>query len=262
MQISHELPLALLESAREWNDYDYCLPHLLDKYPAYKEHFLKAKADGRFIIMDNGLYEGVTHTEEDLIEKINLIEPDIFITPDAWNDSVETSANATRWMTEIKPKLPAKTNLMVVLQGVNFMDMYYAYNCAVASGFKHFAFNHSSVSYQKEFKHKNELVNAMMGRIDVISKFFNMGLFDKDDYIHLLGCSLPQEFGFYKDYPINSIDTSNPITFGFTRETYPDTGPLVKPLTKIDDIMAKPFDEDQECATIVNMSLFRDYCLQ
>ena len=45
----------------------YMLPHLVDKYMQYEIYFLKARKDGRFIIMDNGLFEGVTHTTEDLV---------------------------------------------------------------------------------------------------------------------------------------------------------------------------------------------------
>ncbi len=87
MKISHELRLALMHHAYKWNDYDYCLPHLIDQYDQYRIFFQKSRLDKRFIIMDNGLFEGVTHTTEDLIEKINLVRPDIFIVPDAWNDS-------------------------------------------------------------------------------------------------------------------------------------------------------------------------------
>jgi len=66
MKVSHELPLALMQYGYEWNDYDYLLPHLTDQYLQYRIYFQKAKNDGRFIIMDNGLFEGVTHTTEDL----------------------------------------------------------------------------------------------------------------------------------------------------------------------------------------------------
>ena len=31
MKVSHEVPRCLLNNSREWNDYDYCLPHLLDQ---------------------------------------------------------------------------------------------------------------------------------------------------------------------------------------------------------------------------------------
>ena len=73
MKISHELPLSLLHHSYEWNDYDYCLPHLLDKYKQYNLFFQKSRKDKRFIIMDNGLFEGVEHTIEDLLEKIYFI---------------------------------------------------------------------------------------------------------------------------------------------------------------------------------------------
>ena len=56
MKISHELPLSLMHHGYEWNDYDYMLPHLIDKYMQYEIYFLKARKDGRFIIMDNGLF--------------------------------------------------------------------------------------------------------------------------------------------------------------------------------------------------------------
>ena len=62
MKVSHELPIDLLHYSYKWNDYDYCLPHLIDKYERYRLYFQKARLDQRFIIMDNGLFEGVTHT--------------------------------------------------------------------------------------------------------------------------------------------------------------------------------------------------------
>ena len=57
MKVSHEVPRCLLNNSREWNDYDYCLPHLLDKDEHYKDFFYKSKKQGRYIIMDNSLHE-------------------------------------------------------------------------------------------------------------------------------------------------------------------------------------------------------------
>ncbi len=31
IKVSHEVPFSLLNYSREFNDYDYCLPHLLDE---------------------------------------------------------------------------------------------------------------------------------------------------------------------------------------------------------------------------------------
>ena len=57
MKISHEVPLCLLEDSLDFNDYDYCLVHLLDKDKDYVDFFMKAKQQGRYIILDNSLHE-------------------------------------------------------------------------------------------------------------------------------------------------------------------------------------------------------------
>ena len=67
IKVSHELPLCFLNKGKEWNDYDFCLPTYWFKSEQYKQHYLDAKAAGRFIIADNGLFEGDSFTEKQLI---------------------------------------------------------------------------------------------------------------------------------------------------------------------------------------------------
>ena len=111
-KISHELPVNMLDRSFEINDYEYCLPHLLDQNEAYRKHFENAKESGSYIIMDNSLHK-----------------------------------------------------------------------------------------------------------------------------VHLLGCALPQEFGYYADFPfIESIDTSNPIIHGLEGVKYNSLGLLNKSSIKIDKI--------------------------
>ena len=43
VKVSHELPNNMLHMSKEINDYEYCLPHLLDFEVDYLDHFLKAK---------------------------------------------------------------------------------------------------------------------------------------------------------------------------------------------------------------------------
>jgi hypothetical protein len=254
MKISHELPISLLKESKNWNNYEYCLPHLLDKYPEYEEFMLKTN---RFIIMDNGLFEGVNHTTEDLIKKINLVIPDIFIVPDVWNDCIETSHNAYVWAEEYKQLIPDKTKLMVVLQGQNEADFMHLLFSAKKDGYKHFAFNHSSIAYQTKFKHSNKLVNQMLGRIDMVTNL--QKYFDKDDYIHLLGCSLPQEFLYYDGYEIDSVDTSNPIICGALDITYGIGGLLQKPSQKIEDFMVTDLSNKIGAITW-NINQFKKFC--
>ena len=73
----------------------------------------------------------------------------------------------------------------------------------------------------------------------------DMGLIGNTDRIHLLGCSLPQEFLYYQDIKqIESIDTSNPVMAAFDGDIYNHWGLNSKPKTKIDEVMNKEYDSD------------------
>ena len=215
MKISHELPLGLMHYGYEWNDYDYCLPHLLDQYDQYHLYFQRTKLDKRFIIMDNGLFEGITHTTEDLLSKINLIRPNIFIVPDAWNDSNTTLVNAKSWINNFKPHLPEGIEFMAVCQGKDLHELTTTYQTLLDLGYKHIAFNHSSIAYQEMYPENKGLKASMYGRMGFIRHLVQTNTIDKSVYHHLLGASDWREFQVYKDWNfIKSVDTSSPIING------------------------------------------------
>jgi hypothetical protein len=258
MKISHELPLSLMHNAYQWNDYDYCLPHLIDKYIQYRTFFEQSRSDKRFIIMDNGLFEGVNHTTEDLIEKIHLIHPDIFIVPDEWNDSTTTIRNAKSWMINYKQHLPEGVNLMAVCQGKDFGDLVIAYQTLVDLGYTHIAFNHSSIAYQS-LGHDQSLKNSMYGRMEFIRRLVESNVIRPTLYHHLLGCSLPQEFMAYKDWKfIKSVDTSNPILVGAEGVRYADNGIDFKPANKLEHYFEMNLEERIEDITF-NVNKFKSY---
>jgi hypothetical protein len=259
MKISHELPLSLLEHSLDWNDYEYCLPHLLDKHADYRQYFLDSRERDRFIICDNGLFEGVTHTTQDLLDKIDLIKPDIFIVPDEWNDSTLTAKNAKHWL---QYKMPMRTKLMVVLQGKTVSDIHLLYQQCVDLGYTHFAFNHSSVVYQELGGSENTLANQSVGRVLLIQYLLSQKVIKDHHYIHLLGASTPQEFTFYKDATpnlINSVDTSNPIICGALGIKYTEFGLLEKPKEKIEEFMEKDLSSQLE-DIIFNINKFKEFC--
>jgi len=260
MKISHELPLGLMHQAYQWNDYDYCLPHLLDQYEQYKLFFTKAKKDKRFIIMDNGLFEGVTHTTEDLLSKIEWLQPNIFIVPDAWNDSSITLRNAKHWMINYKNHLPENTNLMAVCQGKDMGELISTYQILVDLGYKHIAFNHSSIAYEKEYEvNMPKLKKQMYGRMEFIRRLVQSGSIRKSHYHHLLGCSLPQEFMAYDSWDfIKSVDTSNPILVGAEGVRYTDSGISFKPENKLEHYFEMNLDNRIEDITF-NVNKFKSY---
>jgi hypothetical protein len=259
MKISHELPLSLMHYGYEWNDYDYCLPHLIDKYEQYRLYFQKAKLGKRFIIMDNGLFEGVEHTTEDLLSKINLIRPNIFIVPDAWNDHALTLVNAKSWMMNHKPHLPEGVELMAVCQGKTINDLIATYQILLDLGYKHIAFNHSSIAYQEMYPENKGLKASMYGRMEFIRRLVATNTIDKNAYHHLLGASLPQEYMCYKDWPfIKSGDTSNPILVGAEGVRYDDGGIDWKPKEKLEYYFEKDLSGQIE-DIIFNVNKFKQY---
>ena len=259
MKVSHELPLGLMHYGYEWNDYDYCLPHLLDQYEQYTIYFQKARLNKRFIICDNGLFEGVTHTTEDLLSKINLVRPNIFIVPDAWNDSNTTLVNAKGWMNTIKPHLPEETELMAVCQGKTLGELITTYQTLLDLGYKHIAFNHSSIAYQEMYPEYKGLKASMYGRMEFIRNLVVKNVIDKNIYHHLLGASLPQEYMCYKDWPfIKSGDTSNPILVGAEGVRYGEGGIDWKPKEKLEYYFEKDLSGKVE-DIIFNVQKFKQF---
>ena len=238
MKVSHELPINMLDRGHTINDYDYCLPHLLDQSKDYKNYFLQAKKDGRYIIMDNSLHElGEAYAEDRLMHWIYVLQPDEFIVPDVWQDKTATLVNAKRWSTINFPKEWGVTKVAVV-QAEDYAEAVECY--AILSkhhGYKKIAFSYGADYYARMVPHPNPLVGKMMGRIMTISNMYKDGVIGKSDRVHLLGCALPQEFTYYRDFPfIESIDTSNPIIHGLKGIKYKHYGLLDKDTTKIDQL--------------------------
>jgi hypothetical protein len=260
MKVSHEVPLCFLKESLEWNDYQYVLPHLIDQYPQYKNHMIEYRRTlGSFIICDNGLFEGVDHTIEDLLEKIHLIHPNVFIVPDAWNDSITTIRSAKHWMINYGEKLKEiDVNLMAVCQGKTMGELISTYQTLIDLGYKHIAFNHSSIAYQ-ELGYDSPLKNQMYGRMEFIRKLVEKKTIRETYYHHLLGCSLPQEFMSYNDWKfIKSADTSNPILVGAEGKRYTDSGINWKPKEKLAYYFEKDLSEQKE-DIIFNVQKFKKY---
>ena len=117
IKISHEVPFCLLTKSREFNDYDYCLPHLMDENEEYRNFFYESKKMGRYIVMDNSLHElGEAYNSKRLMHWVNEIEPNEFIVPDVWEDYAASIKNAKLWS---YPQLPANTTKVAVVQAKN-----------------------------------------------------------------------------------------------------------------------------------------------
>jgi len=256
VKVSHEVPLQLLKDSKQFNDYDYCLPHLLDQYPEYEAYFRESKKQGRYIIMDNSLHElGKAYDTSRLLHWVFELEPNEFIVPDVWENSELSVRNAKSWsITE----LPKNTTKVAVVQGKSYTDFSTSYQRYKWFGYKKIAFSYGASWFQETFPHPNLHIAKMMGRLKTITKLYNNKIIDNTDKVHLLGCNLPQEFLYYKDFSfIESIDTSNPVIHGLEKTRYTNGGLLHKSKQKIDKDFTQNITLKQKEDILYNVKMFK-----
>lgn len=257
--ISHESPLCLLEKSNDYNDYQYILPYFYQRSPIYKKFMDEYKG---MKILDNGLFEGEVPTIPELIQLIKETKTTIFIPPDEWNDPILTLKNAKYWMGLKKSGvLPVELNLMVVLQGKTFGEIETLYQQCVDLGYKHFAFNHSSVAYQNEIKSLGENIDkAKVGRITIIRNLWNKNIIKDHHWIHLLGATDITEFSYYKQAlpgVVDSIDTSGPIIKGIEEGLYNDDNIKTKSSNKMEIYFYKDLSSQQKDHILSNIEYFK-----
>jgi hypothetical protein len=257
MKISHEVPLCLLEDSLWFNDYQYCLPHLLDQSQEYKDFFIKAKENNVYIIMDNSLHElGHAYDSERLLYWINELKPNEFIVPDVWQDMKGSINNAREWS---KIDLPEEVTKVAVVQAMSLSEAMTCYQYYRDLGYTKIAFSYGASYYSELNNHPNPDLAKALGRIYVINHLYKIKLIKDDHRVHLLGCQVPQEFSWYNDIPfIETIDTSNPIMATLDNIEYHSTGLQTKPKANMNDnFYISPDKIDYELLNH-NISTFKD----
>jgi hypothetical protein len=256
IKISHEVPFCLLTKSREFNDYDYCLPHLMDENEEYRVFFLNSKNVARYIIMDNSLHElGEAYNSDRLMYWVNKLEPDEFIVPDVWEDYAASVRNAKQWATV---KMPANTTKVAVVQAKNIHEAMLCTQAYKDLGYKKIAFSYGASYYNDICPHPNKDLGKAIGRYMVIYDLYKQDVLSMFDRVHLLGTASPIEFGMYKNMPfIESIDTSSPIMAAISEMTYTKMGLYMKPLANMNKHQDMSLDFVNEDLVEYNVEMFR-----
>ena len=253
---SHELPINMLSRSYDINDYEYCLPHLLDENEMYKNHFYKAKKDGRYIIMDNSLHElGEAYNHERLVYWVNELEPNEFIVPDVWENCVESIQNAEIWNIY---DFPEGVEKVAVVQAKTIHEASQCVKAYKNLGYGKICFSYGASYYNDVCPHPNKDLGKALGRLYVISALMKMGDIKQDDRIHLLGCAVPQEFGWYEGINcIESIDTSNPVMATLEDVQYRNYGLYQKPKANMNDYFYMLNDQVDYDLLTYNLDVFK-----
>lgn len=267
MKIAHEAPLSLMPLVKELTDYDYALVHLFDdpdigfRYRTFFECSLEA---GREVILDNSLFElKESFDPRVFFDIIKDLKPTYYIIPDAWHDAEKTVKNLHYWLDYYQRDVPSECKSIGVVQGKTLQEFLWCYRRVapyvdmVAITFSYPFYKEISgmvdVNYQKMVGRRN-LLNILLQRDDI---------FNPEQPIHLLGCSLPQEFEYYsKDrFPfIRSVDTSNPVLHGLLKIRYQQHGLDDKNDILMADMMKAEADMNQKEIIIRNIFDFRKFC--
>ena len=207
--------------------------------------------------MDNSLHEvGETYNHKRLHYWVNELEPDEFIVPDVWMDMSLTCAQAKYWR---QFEYSENTTPVAVVQGKNDGDAYKCLRTLRDLGYKKIAISYGATWYNDLFPHVNKDLGRALGRLSFISRLFSSGGITKYDRIHLLGCSVPQEFGWYRGFNfIESIDTSNPIMAALEGTMYNESGLTQKPKANMNDHFDIDFSDVDYSLVLHNTTLFRE----
>jgi len=256
MKVSHEVPRCLLTASPEFNDYDYCLPHLLDIDEEYKQYFINARDTGRYVIMDNSLHElGEAYDYDRLRYWVNELQPNEFIVPDVWMNCSQTAAQAKYWR---QFKYPKKTKLTAVIQGENKNQAYLCANLLSELGYNKLCVSYGATWYNDFFPHTNVDMGKALGRVRFVQGLLKLKQL-KDIKFHLLGCAIPQEFSWYdNNLRIESIDTSNPVMAALEGTWYDDNGLNIKPKANMNDYFDIDFKKVDYLNVIHNTRRFKE----
>jgi hypothetical protein len=243
IQISHEMPICLMQNGMEkkYNSYSYALIHLFDEYPVYYKYFVNALREDRFVILDNSIFElGKAFDMKVFAEKVQKLVKDagdksnslMYIIPDVLDSRSGTINNLHKFQKDY-PDLPGQS--MAVAQGETMADLIQCF-AQIRGKVDRIGVSFNCAAYEHHFetlgvfdpKNATELERLEVwkhGRQLFMETLYHLGYL-KDTEVHLLGCSLPNEFAYYTTEhkeigrSIKSLDTSNPVIHGLLGVRY------------------------------------------
>ena len=260
MLVSHESPLELLEDSLKYNDYQYCLVHLMEEDEEYKDWFLNVrKRFGADVLLDNSIFElGESFDPGKYAYWLERINPNFYIVPDVLENARETMDKWTEW--ELMHQ-PADTNALRigVVQGKDWNDLVECYEF-MSSEADYIAISFDYSYYVVTGEGQSKLERWCTGRQRFIDQLIRENIWDWNKPHHLLGCSLAKEFSHYKNIRnIRSADTSNPVVAGIKELRYnSDLGLNDKPSIKLADLIDHEVTDDQMENIEYNVSKFKE----
>lgn len=257
---SHESPIQLFEESLIYNDYQYCLVHLMEENSEYRDWFLTVnKRFGADVLLDNSIFElGEAFEPHKYAYWLQEINPNYYIVPDVLEDADATMDAWTEWDMSHKPV--NKALRIGVVQGKTWQELVECYKW-MSSEADYIAISFDYSYYTYTGLGEDKLEKWCSGRQRFIQDLIDKGYWNWSKPHHLLGCSLAKEFKYYADKRITNIrscDTSNPIVAALKGLRYNgDLGLQEKPSTMLCDLINANVDEDTLELAQYNTTMFK-----
>jgi hypothetical protein len=259
IKICHEAPKSIFEDVEKLTDYSYALVHLFEEDEIYYNLFKEAVTKGREVILDNSIFELEEAFDADKFAGwVKKLKPTWYIVPDALENAEKTMSQMASWFKKYS-NVPGKS--IGVVQGKTYQeikDCYKAIDELSPCDMIAISFDYSY--YTESFPHPNKYVSWMLGRVKLLGDLLRDGVINTKKPHHLLGCSLPQEFSYYKhlDYSwIYSLDTSNPVVHSMKGIEYGTDGLWSKESQKLFELINAEVSEDTLSLVKTNIQKFR-----
>lgn len=258
INIAHEAPMDAMLHVQHLTDYEYALSVLFDKVDGYYDYFKSTKSKGRYILLDNGVFEnGVSMDSETYAEWIIRLQPDEYIVPDVLSDKEKTALSWINWRDNFND-LPGKK--IGVVQGATFEDTIQSYKFMSANADK-IAIPFGLKWYYDSFsKETNKWQGASLARLGLFDYLRSQNILNYEKPHHILGANLATEFQAYGPIScIESIDTSNPVVYAILKGRYPNhiTSIGEKITTKLKDLITTKCDEKLIADICFNIAQFK-----
>tara|TARA_R110000796_G_scaffold143506_4_gene260096 strand:- start:301 stop:1131 length:831 start_codon:yes stop_codon:yes gene_type:complete len=260
IKVSHESPISLFEKSTEYNDYQYCLVHLMEEQPQYEEWFMekyKAMCPDGEILLDNSIFElGIAFDSEKYIDWVRKIKPNYYIVPDVLEDAQGTMES---WENFTNKYVGCPESLKIgVVQGKTWKEIVECYKF-MSDKADYIAISFNFSYYQITAAGNTKLERYSRGRQYLIERLAQEGIWNYNKPHHLLGASLATEFSHYVGkYNIRTIDTSNPVVAGLLGHRYNnDLGLNFKPTQLLADLITAEPNTDQIEDIMYNTKMFK-----
>ena len=261
--VSHESPISILQKSKTYNDFDYALVHLFDTHPTYFQFFKDSlRIYNRQVLLDNSLFElGKAFEASRYMARIEELNPTMALIPDVFEDGPSTIEHYRHFIQQYDKTLRDLGTVKIgAVHGRNWNELLNCYRFMAESA-DMIAISFDFIFYQMIGEGNSHNERCYTGRQRFIRQLIDRGAWEWNKPHHLLGCSLPQEFGYYRKqgiYNIRSVDTSNPVVHGMCNIRYCDTFGLNQKLTlKLADLISEEVSQDSINDILYNVDCFK-----